>query len=65
MEVFQGYGQEPLKVRVLERLAMCQDWNETSGQDCSGYLSHLQIAIRSSLYYAATRVVIFKPLEHC
>ena len=34
MEVFQDYGQEPLKVRVLDRLAMCQDWNETSDQDC-------------------------------
>ena len=38
MEVFQGSWQEPLKVKVLERLAMCQNWNETSGQDCSGYL---------------------------
>ena len=34
--------------KVLERLEMCQDWTETSGQDCSGYLSHLKFAIRSS-----------------
>ena len=38
--------------KVLEILEMCQDWNETSGQDCSGYLSHLQITIRCRLYYA-------------
>ena len=65
MEVFQDYGQEPLKVRVLDRLAMCQDWNETSGQDCIGYFGHLQIAIRCRLYYAATKAVISKPLKHC
>ena len=58
MEVFQDYGQEPL--RVLDRLAMCQDCNETAGQECIGYFGHLQIAIRCRLYYAATKAVISK-----
>ena len=35
--------------KVLERLEMCQDWNETLSQDGSGYLSHLQITIRCRL----------------